>query len=62
MTKNMGGADRLIRAALGLVLVGAALFVPQFWWGWAGVVLLLTAASGWCPLYAPFGLKTCKDC
>jgi hypothetical protein len=30
------------------------------WIGWIGVVPLLTAAIGWCPLYAPFGIRTCK--
>jgi hypothetical protein len=30
------------------------------WWGWLGVLPLLTAAIGWCPPYAMLGINTCK--
>lgn len=66
MHRNMGTADRLVRAvvvaplllALALVvadtmLIGVALVTL------AGV-MLLTAAVGFCPLYVPLGVTTCS--
>ena len=65
MKKNMGGADRIIRA---LLAVGAAaLIYMQVVTGvWAVVVgvlalvFLATSLVGFCPAYEPFGIKTCK--
>lgn len=62
MTKNMGNADRLIRALVGLVLLALVFVGPQTPWGWIGLVPLLTAALGNCPAYSIFGIKTCKTC
>jgi hypothetical protein len=58
MTKNVGTVDRALRVALGLVLLGLAVFGGQ-WWGWIGVVPLVTAAAGFCPAYKLIGLNTC---
>ncbi|HTO80155.1 MAG TPA: DUF2892 domain-containing protein, partial [Methylocystis sp.] len=46
-------------AVVGLGLIGATVagYLPV--WGWIGVVLLATAAIGWCPAYMPFGVKSC---
>ena len=64
MTKNVGGIDRLLRAVVGvLLLLWAIAGVPAAAWswiGWIGIVPLVTAAIGWCPLYMPFGIKTCR--
>lgn len=57
MAANMGGIDRAVRAVIGVVLVGWALFGGPLW-AWIGVLPLLTAATGYCPAYAPFGLST----
>ena len=59
MTKNVGTIDRVLRAVVGLGLIGATVagYLPV--WGWIGVVLLATAAIGWCPAYMPFGVKSC---
>ncbi len=59
MSKNVGGIDRLIRLALGLALIAWG-YTAQNWLGAIGLVPLLTAAIGWCPAYAPFGIKTNK--
>ncbi|MCA0432875.1 MAG: DUF2892 domain-containing protein [Proteobacteria bacterium] len=61
MKVNMGGIDRGLRILLGLALLAFALFSghPYAWAGWIGVVPLLTAAIGWCPLYTLVGLNTC---
>lgn len=62
----MGAADRIIRILIAAVFaylyfsgtvtgtVGIVLVV-------LGVVFLLTSLVGFCPLYAPFGIKTCSS-
>ncbi len=60
MEKNVGGIDRIVRIVLGLALIGATLMHILPVWGYVGVVLVATAAIGWCPAYIPFGFKTCK--
>lgn len=71
MTVNVGTIDRVLRAALGAVLLylaflsGLALFAaPLFKYGAAliGVVMLATSMLKMCPIYSILGLKTCKDC
>jgi hypothetical protein len=65
MKKNMGSADRIIRVVLAIVF--AALYFTNTVSGTVGIVLLvlgvvflLTSVVSFCPLYAPFGLSTCK--
>jgi len=64
MKKNMGTADRTIRTILADVF--AVLYFTNVITGTLGIVLmvlaavfLLTSLVSFCPLYAPFGLKTC---
>ncbi|HRI47121.1 MAG: DUF2892 domain-containing protein [Ignavibacteriaceae bacterium] len=59
MKKNVGGFDKILRIAAGVALIGYALYSGE-WWGYLGVVPLVTAFIGWCPAYLPFGLSTCK--
>jgi hypothetical protein len=56
---NVGGADRVLRIVLGLVLIGLTLTGNIGVWGWLGVVPLATGAIGWCPPYALLGINTC---
>jgi hypothetical protein len=62
MTRNMGGVDRILRLAIGILLILFAVTgtpaTGYNWIGWIGVVPLLTAVVGWCPLYVPFGIRT----
>ncbi len=61
MQKNIGSADKIIRIVLGAALIAFALFGPATgynWVGWIGVVPLVTAFVGMCPLYALLGVKT----
>ncbi|MCR9063730.1 MAG: DUF2892 domain-containing protein [Cytophagales bacterium] len=65
MTKNMGGADRIIRTIIALVV--GFLFYNGTISGTLGIVLvavavifLLTSLVSFCPLYTLFGIKTCK--
>ena len=64
MKMNMGGADRIIRALIAVAI--AVLFFTEVITGTLGIVLLivgavflLTSIVGFCPLYAPFGIRTC---
>lgn len=65
MKKNMGTSDRIIRLALAAVI--AVLYFTGTISGTLAIVLvalgaifLLTSVISFCPLYAPFGLSTCK--
>lgn len=60
MTRNEGTLDRTLRVALGLGLLALTATGTIGAWGWVGVVPLATAAIGWCPVYALFGVKTCS--
>lgn len=59
MKKNVGGFDKILRIVAGVALIGYALYSGE-WWGYLGIVPLVTAFIGWCPAYLPFGLSTCK--
>jgi len=58
MKLNMGMADRVARALIGLLLIAAVLKGVIGWWGWLGVVLVGTAAVSFCPLYALLGISS----
>lgn len=56
---NVGGIDRVLRIAVGVVLIALAVTGKLVPWGWIGVVPLLTGLFGTCPLYSLIGLSTC---
>jgi hypothetical protein len=65
MKKNMGTADRIIRVIIAAII--ATLFFTDTVTGTLGIVLmvlagifLITSIIRFCPLYAPFGLRTCS--
>jgi len=65
MKKNMGSADRIIRIVIAILI--AVLYFTNVISGTVGIVLLalaaiflLTSVVSFCPLYAPFGISTCK--
>ena len=60
MTKNAGTMDRAVRIVVGLGLLGLAFFGPRTPWGYVGLVPLVTGLIGWCPVYLPLGINTCK--
>jgi len=59
MITNIGAVDRIVRVALGIVLIGMAVSGTVGSWGYVGVVLVLTGAVRFCPLYRPLGVNTC---
>ena len=60
MKKNVGKNGRIFRLFLGVAIIAVGLYY-QSWWGAIGLVLLLTAAINWCPLYVPFKISTNKS-
>lgn len=59
MKANIGGIDRILRIVVGLVLIGLAATGTVGWWGWIGVVPLLTGLFRFCPAYTLLGMNTC---
>lgn len=59
MKTNVGSLDRTARIIIGLLILAAG-FYFQNWFGLIGIVPLGTALLGWCPAYLPFGISTCK--
>jgi fatty acid desaturase len=65
MKKNMGTGDRVIRIFVAAIF--AALYFTNTvtgTWGLVllvlGIVFVLTSLVSFCPLYLPFGIKTCS--
>jgi Protein of unknown function (DUF2892) len=56
---NVGGIDRALRVVIGIALIALTLTGTIGVWGWIGIVPLLTAAFGTCPLYSLLGMNTC---
>ncbi|NTU98360.1 MAG: DUF2892 domain-containing protein [Chlorobiaceae bacterium] len=61
MEKNMGNTDRIIRIVIGLVVITLGI-VYQSWLGAIGLIPLVTAGIGFCPLYKIIGFKSCSNC
>lgn len=57
--KNVGNTDRAVRIILGIGLIALVFVGPQTVWGWVGVIPLLTAFVGSCPLYSLLGVNSC---
>jgi uncharacterized membrane protein len=65
MKANMGTADKIIRVLIA-VIIGVLIYTNvisgtlAIVLGVLGIVFLLTSLVSFCPLYTPFGIKTCK--
>lgn len=66
MKTNMGGTDRIIRLIVAAIAV--VLYFTGTLTGTLGIIALvaaaiftLTSVISFCPLYAIFGLNTCKS-
>ena len=57
--KNEVKVDRILRVALGLIVLSLVFVGPQTAWGWIGVVPLVTGLIGNCPVYSILGVNTC---
>ncbi len=65
MTKNVGRADQWIRIIIGALLILWGLFGLTGTGKWVAIVVglipLLTAFIGFCPLYTLIGVNTRKE-
>ena len=59
MKTNVGGADRIFRIILGLVIIVLG-FIFKSWWGIIGFVPVITGLLNFCPAYTLFGVSTKK--
>jgi Protein of unknown function (DUF2892) len=59
MKTNVGKTDKSIRIVLGIIIAAAGVYYQSLW-GLVAIVPLVTAFTGFCPLYSLFGINTCK--
>jgi hypothetical protein len=62
MKMNVGGADKMVRIAAGVILLSLTVFLEGSarWLGLIGLLPLVTGLVGYCPLYAVLGLNTSR--
>jgi hypothetical protein len=65
MKVNVGSLDRVVRTAVGMGLIGAALAgfaTGTFKWVALGLgsITAIVGLSGTCPVYSIFGISTCS--
>jgi len=61
MKSNVGGIDRILRIAVGALLVALAAMNVVGWWGWLGLIPLATGFFRFCPAYPLLGISSCKN-
>ncbi len=63
MQKNVGSTDKVIRWIIGLILLSLLFFLEGGvrYIGLIGLIPILTAIVGFCPLYTLFKLNTNKQ-
>ena len=59
MSANVGGIDKILRIVIGASLILLAVTGKVGWWGYIGIVPLLTGLTGRCALYSMLGINTC---
>lgn len=60
MKKNIGKFDRTLRIIAGLIIIALGIVFKSFL-GLIGLIPLITATFGLCPLYMPFGISSRKE-
>lgn len=59
---NVGSVDRVVRIIVGIAVISLFFVYPEASWRYfalIGIIPLLTAFMGTCPLYSIFGLSSC---
>ncbi len=56
---NVGSIDKIVRIAVGILLLVLAVMGMGTPWTWIGIVPLITGLAGRCPAYSLFGINTC---
>lgn len=57
---NVGSIDRILRIILGAVLIALAVTDTIGWWGWIGVIFILSGVTSTCFIYKMLGINTAK--
>jgi Protein of unknown function (DUF2892) len=61
MNKNVGSLDKTIRLIVGIFIIVAG-FLNNSYLGAIGLIPIITALIGWCPLYPIVKINTvCKN-
>jgi len=60
MPQNVSTIDRATRLILGVAVLSLVFLGPQTAWGYIGLIAVITALSGFCPLYRLFGVSSSK--
>ncbi len=63
MEKNCGTIDRIVRIVIGIILLyiaatGMVQGIVMYIVGLFGIIMLVTAALAYCPLYLPLKINT----
>lgn len=58
VAKNIGHVDKWVRVTGGIVIIAIGLYY-QNWLGLLGLLPIVVAFVGWCPVYTLLGLNTC---
>lgn len=59
MKKNESKTERIIRFIIGLLILAAGYYF-QTWWGLIGLIPLITSLTGNCPIYSILGINKCS--
>lgn len=60
MKQNVGNVDMWARIVVGIILLAFAAVDPTGnWWGWIGLIPLITGLVRFCPVYKVLGTDTC---
>jgi Na+(H+)/acetate symporter ActP len=66
MKRNMGTIDRIVRSLIAVAVVilyftGQITGTAAVILGVLAVIFIATSVAGFCPLYHPFNLSSCKE-
>jgi len=59
MKCNVGKTDKIVRWIIGIVAIALGVYLKS-WWGAVGLIPIVTALMGFCPIYTIVGLSSCK--
>jgi hypothetical protein len=59
MEKNVCGKEKIARALLGILIILAGFYYGS-WWGAIGLIPLLTAVIGYCPVTRMLRYSSCQ--
>lgn len=57
LKKNVGYVDSIIRVTVGALIVGAGLYFEN-WWGFLGLIPVISGAVSFCPIYRLLKIDT----